>query len=104
MGTSPTPPPMASISRELLCRSVDGSAFHKVGNRTCQDYGLVPLLRAEDCWAAARASGVRASAGGHQVVSFTSDPQLPVGCFLKDGQEVWMRVRLIGNASGDRQL
>lgn len=111
---TPTPAPVPRTSRrslEPLCRTVDGSDFRKVGNwnRTCQDSGLVPILRADDCWTAARAwkRSLGSRAGEERMeVSFTRDPQLPQGCFLKNGQEVWMRVHLMidSEARGDHQL
>jgi hypothetical protein len=111
---TPTPAPVPRTSRrslEPLCKTVDGSVFHKVGNwnRTCQDSGFFPILRADDCWTAARAwkRSLGSRAGEEErTVSFTSDPQLPQGCFLKNGQEVWMRVHLMidNEARGDHQL
>jgi hypothetical protein len=73
--------------QQPLCTNDGGTSFHMVPDRTCKDYGFVPITRAEDCLLAAHGLGVAAT----DSVSFTSDPRLSRGCYIRNGDEIWIK-------------
>lgn len=86
---------VGEVRRNPICVS-KGNKFAKLTLGSCAQNGFVMVYNPETCEAGARELKLNDT-----TVSFTSDPEMPRGCYYKGDKELWMNTP---KSAGERRL